>query len=72
MATINIEENMIKPGDKVYFKDLEMIFVRVFDIKGRKLPNILICSWYDKATNKSKEDSFNVIDLTIKPSGHKI
>ena len=68
-VTINIGENIVKPGDKVYFKNFEMVFVGVFSINGKKLPNILICSWHDEITNKSTENTFNITDLTIKPLG---
>ncbi len=67
MAKIKIEETIINPGDKVYYKNLEMTFVRVMTIKGKELPNILLCSWQSKETNKTEEDYFNVCDLTIKP-----
>lgn len=64
---VSIDQKIIKPGDKVYYKDTEMIFVRVFDINGRKLPNILVCSWHDQSTTKKLENSFNITDLTVNP-----
>ena len=67
MAKIKIEETVINPGDKVYHKNLEMTFVRVFSINGKELPNILLCSWPNNETNKTEEDLFNICDLTIKP-----
>jgi hypothetical protein len=67
MATIKIEETIIRPGDKVYYKDLEMIFLSVLKINGKELPNIILCSWRNKITNKPEEDLFNTCDLTIKP-----
>ena len=67
MATIKIEETIIRPGDKVYHKGLEMTFVRVLSINGKELPNIILCSWQNKDNDKPQEDSFNVCDLTIRP-----